>query len=83
MFGFDRNLVVRPRIMSWRAEKLGFGVANTIATVCNEGGVSSGVIKSFIELVLNLGGNLGCVIEDVFLPFLTLILLVKDRYVKT
>ena len=83
MFRFNRNHI--SSLDSTRTEKFSFGVANAISTIANKSGISSGVIKSFIKLILDLGGGLNSIIKYVFLSllFLPLILLVKDRYIKT
>lgn len=68
--------------MTRRTEEFGFGVTYRVSRVRDKSGISCGMVKSFIKLVLDLSGDLS-IIEHVFLPFLSLILLVKDRYVKT
>ena len=65
-------------------EQLGLGIADWIAGVGDQGGFSSSVIERLIELVLELRRHLGSVIKNVFGPdVLSLILLVKDTYIKT
>ena len=80
MFGLHRNLSIS-RIVSRRAEEFSLRVSNTIPAVTDEGGVPSRVIECFIKLILNLCSS---IIEHFLLPLLlSLILLVKNRYVKT